>query len=369
MGLFPKRITIRQRRKLFPGALPSEIAALVRELWAAFSALSLFAEVPTSTAGTDRTSRPFASASVEAYYNPPSTRKLQPKNLLAREVETRAERLLTELAKGLVAEADRVAHRRASGERVLGLEEEGIPLFALFLEKFFSNPGTEGIFKNDLRRTEVANALRELADNPAAAAATLRGPNSHASSAPTKEDQRSWIFASDKTPALALPPSLRADAPLEIPQTKVHPTRTLGAPASPICIFMVDNRPPEELKTVEDIAEGKYIAMTYYVNQLYAEQHGYTLHFVVPNEERHFLGRKVGWAKVKIIERYLRKNPEKCAYGISIDTDAYFRSTEKLEDVIAHYFDNQRCYSERTRAAGDHHQQEDYSYMGGLRTR
>ena len=35
------------------------------------------------------------------------------------------------------------------------------------------------------------------------------------------------------------------------------------------------------------------------------------------------------------MERY---GPEECGYGVSIDTDAYFRTSEPLEDIIAHYF-------------------------------
>ncbi|CAD7924901.1 unnamed protein product [Amoebophrya sp. A120] len=120
------------------------------------------------------------------------------------------------------------------------------------------------------------------------------------------------------------------------------------ARTAPICIFMVDSRPPVHMNTLDVVEDASYISLAYAVNALYAEQHGYRLEFVLPDEERHYKNRKVGWAKVKIIENQLRKyGPEKCAYGVSVDTDAFFRSSEKLEDIIAHYFDSDNCEEDR----------------------
>ena len=39
---------------------------------------------------------------------------------------------------------------------------------------------------------------------------------------------------------------------------------------SPVCIFMVDSRPPKKLLDVEHVADGNYISLTYAVNEMYA---------------------------------------------------------------------------------------------------
>eukprot|EP00392_Amoebophrya_sp_AT5.2_P003089 g3094.t1 len=152
------------------------------------------------------------------------------------------------------------------------------------------------------------------------------------------EAQLSQITARSREGAAKVAPA-SSHAPMK--KMQIGAART-----SPICIFMVDSRPPVRLETLDVVEDASYISVVYAVNALYAEQHGYRLEFVLPNEERHYKDRKVGWAKVKIIENQLRRyGPEKCAYGVSIDTDAYFRSSEKLEDIIAHYFDNENCDS------------------------
>jgi len=104
------------------------------------------------------------------------------------------------------------------------------------------------------------------------------------------------------------------------------------------CIFMVDTRRKSSLRNITSVLNARFWTLTYGINRLYAEDHGYEIEYVQPDNQTHFPGRKVGWGKVKVVIDKLREyGPERCAYGISIDTDAFFRTSEPLSAAIHHY--------------------------------
>ena len=61
----------------------------------------------------------------------------------------------------------------------------------------------------------------------------------------------------------------------------------------------------------------RYWTLTYGVNRLYAEENGYTIEYVVPENATHYPNRKVGWAKVKVLLDRLIE--EGCAESHELD--------------------------------------------------
>lgn len=105
-----------------------------------------------------------------------------------------------------------------------------------------------------------------------------------------------------------------------------------------VCIFMVDTRRKSSLRNITSIINARFWTLAYGINRFYAEDHGYELDYVQPVNETHFPNRKVGWGKVKVvIDSLIERGPERCAYGVSIDTDAFFRTSEPLATAITHY--------------------------------
>jgi len=105
-----------------------------------------------------------------------------------------------------------------------------------------------------------------------------------------------------------------------------------------ICFFMVDTRRTSSLRNITSVLNARFWTLAYGINRLYAEDHGYEIEYVKPNNGTHFPERKVGWGKVKVIIDKLRLyGSERCAYGVSIDTDAFMRTSEPLAAAIRHY--------------------------------
>ncbi|CAE7940858.1 PKHD1L1 [Symbiodinium sp. KB8] len=105
-----------------------------------------------------------------------------------------------------------------------------------------------------------------------------------------------------------------------------------------VCIFMVDTRRRSSLRNITSVLNARYWTLSFGVNKAYAQDHGYDIDYVRPDEALHYPNRKVGWAKVKVLIEELRKRgPERCAYGVSIDTDAFIRTSEPLAAIITDY--------------------------------
>jgi len=109
-------------------------------------------------------------------------------------------------------------------------------------------------------------------------------------------------------------------------------------PSATVCIFMVDTRRTSSLRNITAVLAARFWTLAYGLNRLYAEEHGYEIEYVIPDNQSHFPERKVGWGKIKVVtEKLLEYGPERCAFGVSIDTDAYLRSSEPLAAAIHHY--------------------------------
>ncbi|CAE8649237.1 unnamed protein product [Polarella glacialis] len=105
-----------------------------------------------------------------------------------------------------------------------------------------------------------------------------------------------------------------------------------------ICFFFVDTRRKSSLRNITSILNARFWTLTYGITRAYADEHGYEVEYVQPDNQTHFPERKVGWGKVKVIIDKLREyGPERCSFGVSIDTDAYMRTSEPLAAVIHHY--------------------------------
>ncbi|CAE7207306.1 PKHD1L1 [Symbiodinium natans] len=105
-----------------------------------------------------------------------------------------------------------------------------------------------------------------------------------------------------------------------------------------ICIFMVDTRRRSSLRNITSVLNARYWTLAFGVNKAYAHDYGYEIDYVNPDEATHFPKRKVGWAKIKVLINELRqRGPERCAYGVSIDTDAFIRTSEPLAAIINDY--------------------------------
>ena len=104
------------------------------------------------------------------------------------------------------------------------------------------------------------------------------------------------------------------------------------------CILMADTRAPTLGADYEKfIEDGRFYAVSYQVNRLYARQHGYQFFFLAPDPEKHYPERKVGWGKVALFIEMMQnrtEGPDRCDYGVCIDTDAYFLTTESLENLV-----------------------------------
>eukprot|EP00928_Gymnodinium_smaydae_P023949 TRINITY_DN19550_c0_g1_i2.p1 TRINITY_DN19550_c0_g1~~TRINITY_DN19550_c0_g1_i2.p1 ORF type:complete len:342 (-),score=64.73 TRINITY_DN19550_c0_g1_i2:68-1093(-) len=104
------------------------------------------------------------------------------------------------------------------------------------------------------------------------------------------------------------------------------------------CFFMVDTRRKSSLRNITSVLNARFWTLTFGVNRLYADDHGYEIEYVQPDSELHYPDRKVGWGKVKVVLDRLREyGSERCEYGVSIDTDAYMRSSESLAGLVHHY--------------------------------
>mmetsp|Transcript_38504 Transcript_38504/g.86458 ORF Transcript_38504/g.86458 Transcript_38504/m.86458 type:complete len:485 (-) Transcript_38504:788-2242(-) len=127
----------------------------------------------------------------------------------------------------------------------------------------------------------------------------------------------------------ATPNSATCSCDVLFPRVKVQPR---------VCIFMVDTRPGLLQRSFASIAESSFsfYAAARHVNQLYAAEHGYNLTYVRPIPEKHYPGRKVGWAKVRIVIDELTARPD-CDLGVSVDTDAFLRSSESIGGWAAAY--------------------------------
>ncbi|CAE7428461.1 PKHD1L1, partial [Symbiodinium pilosum] len=113
---------------------------------------------------------------------------------------------------------------------------------------------------------------------------------------------------------------------------------TKGYRNTTVCIFMVDTRRRSSLRNITSVLNARYWTLSFGVNRAYAHDFGYEIDYVNPDEATHYPGRKVGWAKVKVIVDALReRGPERCAYGVSLDTDAFIRTSEPLAAIIADY--------------------------------
>merc|ERR1719203_1085098 len=109
-------------------------------------------------------------------------------------------------------------------------------------------------------------------------------------------------------------------------------------PKATVCMFMVDTRRKSSLRNITSVLNARFWTLTYGINRAYADEHGYEIEYVQPDNETHFPERKVGWGKVKVVIDRLREyGPDRCAYGVSIDTDAYMRSSEPLGAAIHEY--------------------------------
>lgn len=105
-----------------------------------------------------------------------------------------------------------------------------------------------------------------------------------------------------------------------------------------VCFFMVDSRRKSSLRNITSVLNARFWTLTYGINRLYAEDHGYQIEYVQPDSQAHYPDRKVGWGKVKVmLDRMREYGPERCAYGVSIDSDAYMRTSEPLAAAIHHY--------------------------------
>jgi len=110
------------------------------------------------------------------------------------------------------------------------------------------------------------------------------------------------------------------------------------APNVSVCFFMVDTRRKSSLRNITSVLNARFWTLTYGINRAYAEDHGYEIEYVLPDHDTHYPERKFGWGKVKVIIDRLREyGPDRCAYGVSIDTDAYMRTSEPLSSVIFNY--------------------------------
>ncbi|CAK9025902.1 unnamed protein product [Durusdinium trenchii] len=119
---------------------------------------------------------------------------------------------------------------------------------------------------------------------------------------------------------------------------------------STFCIFVVDNRRRSSLRNITSILSARYWTLSFGINRAYAQEHGYEIDYVQPDPALHYPGRKIGWAKVKVVHDMLReRGPERCAYGVSIDSDAFIRTSEPLSAIVTDYAlneDQQILFSE-----------------------
>ena len=104
------------------------------------------------------------------------------------------------------------------------------------------------------------------------------------------------------------------------------------------CIFVVDNRRRSSLRNITSILNARYWTLSYGINRAYAHDHGYEIDYVQPDPETHYPQRKIGWAKVKVLHDALQiRGPQRCEYGVSLDSDAYIRTSESLSAIVADY--------------------------------
>lgn len=104
------------------------------------------------------------------------------------------------------------------------------------------------------------------------------------------------------------------------------------------CFFMVDTRPKSSLRNITSLLNARFWTLTYGINRAYADEHSYEIEYVQPDNQTHFPDRKVGWGKVKVmIDRLREYGPDRCAYGVSIDSDAYMRTSEPLAAAVHFY--------------------------------
>lgn len=107
---------------------------------------------------------------------------------------------------------------------------------------------------------------------------------------------------------------------------------------STFCLFVVDNRRRSSLRNITSILNARYWTLSYGINWAYAQDHGYEIDYVQPDPVLHYPDRKIGWAKVKVIHDALReRGPERCNFGVSLDSDAFIRTSESLGAIVEDY--------------------------------
>ncbi|KAF4757644.1 hypothetical protein FOZ63_033455, partial [Perkinsus olseni] len=108
----------------------------------------------------------------------------------------------------------------------------------------------------------------------------------------------------------------------------------LAARAHKYCIFMTDSRAVETVD-VESMSNASVVTLTYEANKLYCKILGNCLvYFNVPDPVADYPERKVGWGKISVMIREMSRREEECEFGVSIDTDAYFRTRENLDNIV-----------------------------------
>ncbi|CAD7936565.1 unnamed protein product [Amoebophrya sp. A25] len=122
-----------------------------------------------------------------------------------------------------------------------------------------------------------------------------------------------------------------------------------------VCIFVTDTRPIQiDLRSVSAVTTtDEWWSLSYAINFLYARSHGYHIERRSEKLYQPPVGsdeggegdslnlwsqdpsRKVGWAKMWYMWKRLNElGQEKCTHGVSIDSDAWFKTSEKLENII-----------------------------------
>ncbi|KAF4661221.1 hypothetical protein FOZ61_003440 [Perkinsus olseni] len=100
------------------------------------------------------------------------------------------------------------------------------------------------------------------------------------------------------------------------------------------CIFMTDSRAVETVG-VAKMSNASVVTLTYEANKLYCKILGNCgVYFNVPDSVADYPERKVGWGKISVMIREMSRREEECEFGVSIDTDAYFRTRENLDNIV-----------------------------------
>ncbi|KAF4745161.1 hypothetical protein FOZ63_011015 [Perkinsus olseni] len=92
---------------------------------------------------------------------------------------------------------------------------------------------------------------------------------------------------------------------------------------------------PARWNSAESMSNASVVTLTYEANKLYCKILGNCLvYFNVPEPVADYPERKVGWGKISVMIREMSRREEECEFGVSIDTDAYFRTRENLDNIV-----------------------------------